>query len=46
MKYFFLFLAIYFFYKYVTKPTYIVPKNQTPPKTNKKPDYTDYEEIK
>jgi len=48
-KFLLTFFAIYFFYKFITKPVYIVPPKQKEEKQNKKPyegEYTDYEEIK
>ncbi len=52
-KFLLTFLAIYFFYKYITKPVYITPPRQkeddAKPKhaeKRKNEDYIDYEEIK
>jgi hypothetical protein len=52
-KFLLTFLAIYFFYKYITKPVYITPPREKESKTKttasekrKNEDYIDYEEIK
>ena len=51
-KLFWMAMALYLLYRYVTKPVYIAPPpapkpppQQTPPQRTKA-DYTDYEEIK
>ena len=49
-KFLLTFFAIYFFYKYITKPVYIVPpkKKEKEKESTKKydGDYIDYEEVK